>query len=237
MKRHIKSSAQPLHSTRGVSMIIVLVFIVILTSLGTYALRRALLIENVSRNTLDLQVAKQAAQAALRDGERDVLLGDGILKTNAICARGSARPVPVQTGAGGFDQSLWNATCPAGQCIVGRGKRGEAYVGSNFSDNTTPVQPWWPSSDPNTPPPIWNNTISTKPNTGNAGACTTFTGGVPYGTYTGAQAVTGVIRQPEYLIEVVQTGFIEYFRITARGWGMNTDSEVMLQSIVKVQVK
>jgi type IV pilus assembly protein PilX len=236
MKHHTSILAKQQRSTRGVSMIIVLVFIVILTSLGTFALRRALLNENTSRSTLDLQVAKQAAQAALRDGERDILLGDGILKKNAICARGSTRPIPVQTGVN-FDQTFWNATCPAGQCIVGSGKRGEAYVGSDFTDSTTPVQPWWPSNNPNTAPPVWNNVLSTKPKAGNTGACNTFTGGVPYGTYTGAQAVTGVIRQPEYLIEALRTGRIEYFRITARGWGMNTDSEVMLQSIVKVLVK
>jgi type IV pilus assembly protein PilX len=217
----------------GVSMVIVLVFIVILTSLGAYALRRAMLNENTSRNVLDLQVAKQAAAAALRDGERDILSPNGNA-VGALCQRSVDRPMPPVVGYN-FAAPTWDATCPAGQCVVGSGKRADAYINSQFPDQNP--QPWWPASTANGQPPIWNNVDSTKPSATNPGNCTTFTGGVPYGAYTGAPAVQGVWRQPEYLIEAVRSGFIIYYRITARGWGLNPNSEILMQSIVNLQVK
>jgi type IV pilus assembly protein PilX len=35
----------------------------------------------------------------------------------------------------------------------------------------------------------------------NAANCNSFVGGVPLGTFTGTPALTGVVRQPEYVIE------------------------------------
>ncbi len=217
----------------GVSMVIVLVFIVILTSLGAYALRRAMLNENSSRNVLDLQVAKQAAAAALRDGERDILSPNGNA-LGAVCQRSADRPMPPVVGYN-FAAPTWDAPCPGGQCLVGSGKRADAYINSRFPDQNP--QPWWPASTANGQPPIWNNVEGSKPSAGSPANCATFTGGVPYGTYTGAPAVQGVWRQPEYLIEAVRSGFIVYYRITARGWGLNPNSEILMQSIVNLQVK
>jgi type IV pilus assembly protein PilX len=231
----ITSSSGKLNSMRqrGVSMVIVLVFIVILSSLGVYGLRRALLNENTSRNVLDLQVASQAAAAALRDGERDILSVSSF-SLGAACGRGVDRPMPPVIGYN-FTPPTWDATCPAGQCVVESGKRADAYFRSKFPNSK--IQPWWPASTANGQPPIWNNDNSTKPSSTNPSNCNTFTGGVPYGTYTGAPAVPGVWRQPEYLIEAVRSGFIIYYRISARGWGLNPNSEVLMQSIVNLQVK
>jgi type IV pilus assembly protein PilX len=220
-------------SQGGVSMVIVLIFIVILTSLGTYALRRVLLGANLSRNALDLQVAKQAAQSALRDGERDILSTRPAL--GAVCNRGIDRPMPPVPGYN-FAPPTWDGNCPAGQCVVGSGKRKDTYPNSNFAANIDP-QPWWPAQTPSGEPPVWNNDNTTKPSPGNSATCLTFTGGVPYGTYTGLARVPGVWRQPEYLIEGVQTGFIRYFRITARGWGLSPNSEVIQQTIVNLETK
>ncbi len=222
------------HRQRGVSLVIVLVFVVILTSLGAYALRRVMLNENTSRNVLDLQIARQAAAAALRDGERDILSPNGSA-LGAVCQRSVDRPMPPVVGYN-FAPPTWDATCPGGQCVVGSGKRADAYIGSDFSSNTNP-QPWWPASTANGQPPIWNNVAGSKPSPGSPANCATFTGGVPYGSYTAAPAVPGVWRQPEYLIEAVRSGFIIYYRITARGWGLNPNSEVLMQSIVNLQVK
>jgi type IV pilus assembly protein PilX len=217
----------------GVSMVIVLIFIVILTSLGTYSLRRVMLGANLSRNALDLQVAKQAAQSALRDGERDILATGPAL--GAVCARGIDRPMPPVPGYN-FAPPTWDGTCPSGQCVVGSGKRKDTYPNSNFAANIDP-QPWWPAQTPSGEPPIWNNDVTIKPSPGNPATCLTFTGGVPYGSYTGASPVPGVWRQPEYLIEAVQTGFIKYFRITSRGWGLSPNSEVIQQTIVNLETK
>lgn len=233
MKRPAIPMAHYAHSQTGVSMVIVLVFIVILTSLGTYALRRAMLNENTSRNVLDLQIAKQAAAAALRDAERDILSPNGNA-VGALCQRTADRPMPPVPGYN-FTPPTWDATCPGGQCVVGTGKRAEAYVDSVFPSANP--QPWWPASSVNAQPPRWNNVASTKPSPGNPANCNTFTGGVPYGTFTGASAIPGVWRQPEYLVEGVRTGFVFYYRLTARGWGLSPNSEALVQSVLSLEVK
>jgi type IV pilus assembly protein PilX len=217
----------------GVSMVIVLIFIVVLTSLGTYSLRRVMLGSNSSRNALDLQVAKQAAQAALRDGERDILSTRPAL--GAVCNRSTDRPMPPVPGYN-FAPPTWDGNCPGGQCVVGSGKRMDAYPFSNFAANID-VQPWWPANTPGGEPPVWNNLWDTKPSAAKPDNCFTFTGGVPYGSYTAAAPVPGVWRQPEYLIEAVQTGYLRYFRITSRGWGLSPNSEVVQQSYVKLDTK
>ena len=56
---------------------------------------------------------------------------------------------------------------------------------------------------------------------------------MPLGTFTGTPGVTGVSRQPEYLIEYMQRGDDIYFRNTARGWGLDPNTEVVLQSYFK----
>lgn len=228
----LKSQDRRRHQS-GVSMVIVLIFIVILTSLGTYSLRRVMLGANSSRNSLDLQVAKQAAQSALRDGERDILATGPA--PGAVCTRAADRPMPPVPGYN-FAPPTWDSTCPTGQCVVGSGRRKDAYPNSNFATNTDP-QPWWPANTAEGAPPVWNNDNTTKPSPGNPGNCLTFFGGVPYGVYTGAAPVPGVWRQPEYLIEGVQTGFERYFRITSRGWGLSPNAEVIQQSIVKLKTQ
>jgi type IV pilus assembly protein PilX len=247
MNRLLDCNAHRLPRQSGVAMVIVLVFVVILTSLGTYALRRAMLNENTSRNVLDLQVARQAAAAALRDAERDILSPNGAA-IGAICQRGITRPLPPLAGYD-LNSSTWSPGCVGGQCVKGNGVRAENY-GANANLNTfsvagsggatlavTDAQSWWPSNDPNTPPPRWNNVFSSKPSATNTGNCNTFTGGVPYGTYTGNPPIPGVWQQPEYLIEIIKTGLIYYYVLTARGWGLSENSEVVVQSIVKLDVK
>jgi type IV pilus assembly protein PilX len=233
--RQATHKSHALYRQNGVAMIIVLIFVVILTSLGTYALRRVLLGENLSRNALDLQVAKQAAEAALRDGERDIL--SDVPVVGALCNRRDDRPMPPDPQYN-FGPPNWDQNCPAGQCIVGSGKRNDAdptnpigYGSTNFANNTG-VLPWWPATTAAGNPPQWNNNFGTKPSAINVAACTTFTGGVPIGSYTAAAAIPGVIRQPEYLIEAVKSGYTVFYRVTARGWGLSTNSEAMVQSVV-----
>jgi type IV pilus assembly protein PilX len=56
----------------GVSLVIVLVFLVMLSLLGVTAMRTAGIEEKMSGNERDRQLAFEAAEAALRDAERDV---------------------------------------------------------------------------------------------------------------------------------------------------------------------
>jgi type IV pilus assembly protein PilX len=224
----------PRQRQAGISLVIVLIFVVILTALGAFSLRRVLLAENLSRNAIDLEVARQAAEAALRDAERDILASSG-MKPGAVCSRGADRPINVNENLG---DGPWGATCPKGQCAMGDA-RGGYYQTSNFNANpSVNPEPWWPGKPTDGyAPPFWNNDFNTKPSPTNAGACANFIGGVPLGTYTGSPRVNGVWRQPEYLIEVIFTGFKPYFRITSRGWGLSPNSEVVLQTYFNVKAK
>ncbi len=59
-------------SQRGISLVIVLIFLVILSILGVSAMQTSTLSSKVARNQLDRTLAFQAAEAALRDAELDL---------------------------------------------------------------------------------------------------------------------------------------------------------------------
>lgn len=198
---------------RGISLIVVMIFLVLITSLGTFAIRRVLFGESAARNQLDVEVARQAAEAALRDAERDILIAGPGLLSGALCDRNTDRPIRQA-----YSEPNFGTNCPRGQC---RADNMSYYTASNYASNTNPM-PWWPGSTGK-----WNNNFGTKPP---VGTNCSFTGGVALGTFTGTPALTGVARQPEYLIEYMQRGLDVYYRITARGWGLDTNSEVVVQS-------
>ena len=56
----------------GAVLIVALLFLVILTILGVTAMTATTFEEKISGNTRDLNVAFQAAEAALRDARRDI---------------------------------------------------------------------------------------------------------------------------------------------------------------------
>lgn len=56
---------------------------------------------------------------------------------------------------------------------------------------------------------------------------------VVYGNYTGAPAIPGVAAQPRYLIEPFLKQQVNYYRITARGYGVNSNTQVTLQEVYK----
>jgi len=49
-------------------------FLSVISVLGTIGIRHATLNETLTRNQLDYEVARQAAEAALRDAERDLMM-------------------------------------------------------------------------------------------------------------------------------------------------------------------
>jgi type IV pilus assembly protein PilX len=69
---------------------------------------------------------------------------------------------------------------------------------------------------------------------------------VVYGTYTGAAAINGVAQPPRYVMEFMyfNDGFYKgpnngtsdtyYVRVTARGWGANSQTQVTLQEVFLV---
>ena len=228
--RKLPHKLRPASSTaeRGVALVVVLIFIVALTSLAIYSARDVSLGERIARNQLDAQVAREAAEAALRDAEFDLLLSTGIIRTNANCSRGALRPVI---------EAVFEFTpgCATGQC----GLPQSLYDSSNYSTATTTTlamivapatitgEPWWPGSKGGQ----WNDVASTKPSRASPispGLNCAFAGGVPYGTFTGRPPIVGVSRQPEYLIEYLLVG--KFYRVSARGFGRNPTTEIMLQS-------
>jgi type IV pilus assembly protein PilX len=212
----------------GVALVIVMMFIVILSGIAAFSANRAISGEGMSRNQLDVEVARQAAEAAIRDAELDMRIRNSNLKTGALCARAvGSRPLKAtSTGTSPFGEVHFTASCLLGQCNLSTtGTPAEYAAFANAAANINP-QPWWPSAN------LWNNTFTDKPPTNTS--CS-FNGGVPLGTFSGANALRGVIRQPEYMIEYLKRGEQNYFRVTARGWGLTNNSEIIMQSFFTLE--
>jgi len=196
---------------QGIALPVVLMFLLIITISAVYSIRRSTLAEGITRNQLDYEVARQSAEAALRDAERDLFASYTVKPATALCDRSTDRPLKDKLVAG-----LWESTCPKGQCRVSP----DYLVSSNYATKANP-QPWWPASKNG----LWGNNE-------NLSNCS-FSGGVPIGTFTGTPNVSGVARQPEYLIEWIDRESDPVMRITARGFGADLNTEVVLQSYVR----
>ena len=73
MKRHpMNSRTLPRRAQRGVTLIVVLLILVVVTILGIGGVQIALLGERSTRNDRDYLIASQAAEAGLVDGEIDI---------------------------------------------------------------------------------------------------------------------------------------------------------------------
>ena len=59
----------PAHSQRqrGVALVVVLLFLVAITGISVWTVRQSMLAEGMARNQMDQEVARQAAESALRD--------------------------------------------------------------------------------------------------------------------------------------------------------------------------
>jgi type IV pilus assembly protein PilX len=207
-----------------VTLVVVLLFMLALTALVLFSARSALLGESLARNQLDERLAREAAESALRDAEQDIFLPDGLRKAGADCERGEGRPLVGKDGH-------FTADCRAGQCMF---VKQDARLGMDYSKASAgakdEAEAWWPASKGGR----WQSDATSNPPKSN---CTTFTGGVPLGTFTGQAALKGVSRQPEYLIELVRKNneTKAFYRVTARGFGVREGTEIVLQSYVKVE--
>ena len=181
---------------RGSSLLIGLIFLAILSMLGLMALRVATVEERMSGNMRDRSVAFQAAEAALRDAERDVqcMTFDG-----AGRATKKLRSIGCISGAVGAD-----ATCTDGLCCNPSG--------------LVCIEP--------AKPVYLNSSLDLSGGTS-----------VEYGTYTQTAAkkpqIVGVSRQPRYFIEPFIWDSKNYYRITARGFGLGATTQVTLQEVYK----
>lgn len=233
---------------RGVALVVVMLFLVAITGIGVWTARQSTLSESMARNQMDHEIARQAAESALRDAERDIDSASvgGALPNGASCQRHTSASMTY-----GLNPIDFTANCAQGLCY----KDDASYANSNWSaaHPNAPhfAEPWWPKSKGGQ----WNDdeTNSSKPgrNPVDNNHCFDFQGGVPLGTYTGAAPIRGVVKQPEYLIEAFKRKNVRrdldessvtstaesanqwatMYRITARGFGYSQKTQVVLQTI------
>ena len=214
---------------RGFSLIVSLLMLVVIIILGIGAANMALNEERGSRNDRDHQIAFQAAEAALKDAEEELL---GPAGPRIAC---------MATDPG----VCCNPADPANAIFHGRsadvcfdGKTGNIN-GLGFIDGCSTAAASPGLCEPSiTATPIWlsvdfTDTSSTAPS-------------VAYGRFTGNTYPFGGPGQPalapRYIIERVPKNNILggspvppdqfMYRITAIGFGPNSNAQVVLQSIV-----
>lgn len=96
---------------RGISLIIVLLFLAIMSGLGATAIRTATIEEKMSGNERDRQLAFEAAEAALRDGEREITtLLSSTSGFTAACTAGLC--VPSTTATAQWNTVNWTGALP-----------------------------------------------------------------------------------------------------------------------------
>lgn len=226
-------AGHPLTVQRGLALVVVMLFLILISGISLVGVKESIFSEHAARNQLDYEVARQAAESALRDAERDLMNPSLTLVPNSSCSRGDTQ----------ITEADFTAQCTNGLCRVNE----SAYAAVDWS-KTSGGEVWWPASKGGQ----WNNQFADKPVRipATPGNCH-FTGAVPLGTYTGAPALKSVARQPEYLVEYfrrknVRINQVEsqvytagrnanqwspMYRITARGFGISAQTQVVVQSI------
>ena len=197
---------------RGVALVVILILLMAITAVVAFSARQAVVGESSARNQMDYEIARQAAEAALRDGERDVL-GQSA-PTNRTC--------PPRITTNRFSPRYFTSECQLGQCSESVGvQRNEWKLGSSTA------QRWWPDEYGGK----WVNSNGKK----NRNNCD-FRGGVPIGSFTDAKEIEGVEYQPEYLLEYLHRD-MPVVRVTARGFGVvGIETQVVLQSYVRLPI-
>lgn len=170
----------PRHRQSGTALVVAMLFLVILGMLGVTTMTATTLEERMAGNTRDRDVAMQAAEAALRDAERDLTAPPG----------GRTVTVPM------FVPACTGALCTEGAPVL-----------TNIGDTSKSAF---------------------------------------LGQFTGELAMMqGPAVQPRYIIELLNTlppqvpvppagQQVRDFRITAKGFGRNTDTVVILQTVFRM---
>lgn len=96
---------------RGISLVIVLLFLLVMSVLGVTAIRTSNLEEKMSGNERDRELAFEAAEATLRDAERDVFLNVSVGSPfSDPCVNGLC--LPPAGGASIADIVNWDGGVP-----------------------------------------------------------------------------------------------------------------------------
>jgi type IV pilus assembly protein PilX len=192
------------HRARGFSLIMVLLLLVVVTVLGVGAAQLSLVNERSTRNDRDNEIALQAAEAALVDAELDIF-GPNVSPAARLC--------------------LFNNKDVA-SFIEGCGSGSNLGLCAPSAPGTTPA---WMTAD-----------LSPSSTTS-----------VAYGTFTSQKYVVGKgatsAALPRYIVEVMRNNggwqgnrlenasagnATNIFRVTAIGFGVDADTQVVLQTNV-----
>ncbi len=121
LKRSLTGKTSPTKQ-KGAILVVSLILLVVMTLIGLSSMRATILEEKMAGNFRDSNVAFQAAEAALRDGEADIICNG--------CTRGS----PI-SGLDGFDASCTNGICGGWTSTVwtDSGKMGNAVNYGTYS--------------------------------------------------------------------------------------------------------
>ena len=210
---------------RGASLIVVLLILIVVSILGVGSAQIALMAERGARNDRDLQVAWQAAEAALVDAEIDITTPAANASAPAT-ARGVVFGMGVVgTPARNVQSEKVNINNFVNDC------------GDSISTGLGGVKTWGLCSLPITGKPAWLRV--------NFSDTSSSAHTVPFGTFSGRGYATGNIgvqptRPPRYIIEAIRDEgaasrdktaqdpkFI--YRVTSMGFGPREDIQAVMQ--------
>lgn len=231
----LKSSSQQ----HGFVLVTAVIFLMVLSLLGVMAVRGSLFEERAAANDRDLALARENAELALRDAERDIL---GVRFDGQYCATAGCtilRPTGTRPMDAVDAANFWVAANPAiDDVALPNGGIGQATPNRGVYTAETSINcgmPVWSGAD-------WNDGIIPARTCNGTIAAAVPT--IPYGTFTNAPFPLQGIPPPRYLIEMFKAADLQiaatsnkiFFRITAVGFGRTIGSNggqtsITLQSV------
>lgn len=209
---------------RGFTLVFAMLFLLIITVLGLSTMGTATMEERMARYSRDQNVAFQAAEAALRDGEKEILMGGVWTKRGALLS--GATGFTADCGSGDFlglcmpaaaGEPVWRLYLGRQRIMVNADKSVNPDKGVSYGQFTyAPADNAKPLDAPGANPPALPDA-----------------------------AHGGVAEAPKYLIEVMCVptpgGSLAFgscnkdplYRVTALGVGGSNETQVLLQSVVR----
>lgn len=165
---------------RGVALVVVMMIIIAITGISLWTARQSMLSEGIARNENDQAAAWQAAEAALRDAERDFISAFKEKADNASCSRGKVKLIP----------SDFTANCLRGLCA----KPDADYALMAWTDGPSVSETWWPEGKGGQ----WNDDKDAKPGRQPVTAtnCDTFRAACPWAPLPGWRPSTAFPGNP-----------------------------------------
>jgi type IV pilus assembly protein PilX len=232
----LRASRMARRTQSGVILVVTMLFLIMLTLIGTAAINMSTSEERMARGMRDYNVAIQAAEAALRDAQFDILnIGPW------------AQPVRHISGQSGF-----NSACVGGLCTVLTGSGNRVWEqpsnAGTWLSNTTSLNK---SRSIGTHTGIYRLPMSNYPaeTLPAAQALNAVNSLAPVPAPVQVR-VGGVSRQPRYLIEAIPddraattvsaqslsgygSGLEFVYRVSSIGFGSDPNTRVVLQMMYK----